>query len=89
MAPKKLALKYLRAKNSFDLRSVASQTLKMTEKRILYTLLIFSCFAMIYGSTKSGKGLLTKIVELIKSLEWLYTRGGSGLIFSSFKPFGL
>ena len=67
MAPKKLALKYLRAKNSFDLRSVASQTLKMTEKRILYTLLIFSCFAMIYGSTKSGKGLRTKIVEFIES----------------------
>merc|ERR1711884_116654 len=36
---------------------VASQTLKMTEKRILYTLLIFSCFAMIYGSTKSGKAI--------------------------------
>merc|ERR1712064_164440 len=37
--------------------SVVSQTLKMTEKRILYTLLIFSCFAMIYGSTKTGKAI--------------------------------
>jgi len=29
----------------------------MTEKRIIYTLLIFSCFAMIYGSDKSGKAI--------------------------------
>ena len=39
--------------------SVAFQTLKMTDRKILYTLLLCSCFAMVFGSTKSGKGLLT------------------------------
>ena len=40
--------------------SVAFQTLKMTDRKILYTLLLCSCFAMVFGSTKSGKGLLTQ-----------------------------
>merc|ERR1712241_984905 len=36
---------------------VTFQTLKMTDRKILYTLLICSCFAMVYGSTKSGKAI--------------------------------
>ena len=50
----------------YGFSSVTFQTLKMTDRKILYTLLICSCFAMVYGSTKSGKGLLTTSKSLLK-----------------------
>ena len=54
------------ASQGYGFNSVTFQTLKMTDKKILYTLLICSCFAMVYGSTKSGKGLLTTSKSLLK-----------------------